>query len=143
MRALRIGLILAGLGFAAWGGAGLLAEESVPDLLGLAVWLGGALLAHDGVLAPMVLLLGLVGWRLLRRLPGAVRQVIAGGVLVAGMLALLALPSIIRAPVVSNPTALPQDYGRNLAWLLAIVAIATAGLAVAVWLRNRRGPRPR
>lgn len=137
MKVLRIGLILAGLGFVSWGVVGLFAEQSPPKLAGLAVWLGGAIIAHDGILVPVVLLLGLVGWRLLRRLSNPVRQVVASGVLVAGMLSLLALPSIIRHPVASNPSALPQDYGQNLALLLLAVLSVTVVVALLVWRRVR------
>ncbi|ADD42659.1 hypothetical protein [Stackebrandtia nassauensis] len=139
MRFVRVVLIVTGVGFAAWGAAGLLAEQSPADLTGLAVWLGMAVAVHDGLLAPLSLLAGALAWRALRPLPRPVRQFTTGGLLVAGTLALLALPLLIRYPVVSNPTALPQSYGSNLGWLLVTVLGATGVVTLAGWWRGRRG----
>lgn len=139
MRAWRIGLIGCGAVFVAWGVLGLFAEQSPAKLAGLALWLGATVFVHDGLLVPLTLLVGLVGHRLLRRAPHRVRQVIAAGAVVAGVLTLLAVPSIIRHPVVSNPTALPQSYGRNLIWLWLVVVAVTGAAALWAWSRSRRG----
>ncbi|XEC33102.1 hypothetical protein JAO84_33665 [Streptomyces fradiae] len=123
-----LGLALIGLG--AW----LVVAE--PDPLGVLVWLAGALVLHDGILAPLVFGVGLllVG----RRQRGLWR----GALLVAGCVILIALPLLVRPGAPPNPSALPLPYGRNLALVLAGVAVA-AGVVHLVrrWrARPQRGP---
>ncbi len=121
-----LGVALVGLG--AW----LVAAE--PDPLGVSVWLAGALVLHDGILAPLVLAVGLllVG----RRRRGPLR----GALLVAGSVVLVTLPLLVRPGAPPNPSALPLPYGRNLAIVLVSVAVVT-GVPVAVrrWRERRQG----
>jgi hypothetical protein len=118
-----LGLALMGLG--AW----LVTDQ--PDPLGVLVWLAGALVLHDGILAPLVLAVGLllVG----RRRRGPLR----GALLVAGSVVLVALPLLVRPGAPPNPSALPLPYGRNLAIVLAAVTVVT-GLLIAVRRRRER-----
>ncbi|MGW4160605.1 hypothetical protein [Streptomyces sp. NPDC004788] len=123
-----LGLVLMGLG------ARLVAAE--PDPLGVLVWLAGAVVLHDGILAPLVFGIGLllVG----RRQRGLSRGVL----LVAGTVVLVTLPLLVRPGAPPNPSALPLPYGRNLAIVLAGVAVA-AGLLYLVrrWrARPQRSP---
>nr|WP_093879062.1 hypothetical protein [Streptomyces sp. TLI_105] len=122
-----LGVALVGLG--AW----LVVAE--PDPLGVLVWLAGALVLHDGILAPLVLAVGLllVG----RRRRGLLR----GALLVAGSVVLVTLPLLVRPGAPPNPSALPLPYGRNLAIVLVAVTVVT-GVRVAVqrW-RERRQAR--
>ncbi|MFC8507299.1 hypothetical protein ACFU3J_08050 [Streptomyces sp. NPDC057411] len=119
-----LGVALVGLG--AW----LVAAE--PDPLGVLAWLVGALVLHDGILAPLVLAVGLllVG----RRRRGLLR----GALLVAGSVVLVTLPLLVRPGAPPNPSALPLPYGRNLLIVLAAVAVVT-GVSIAVARGRERG----
>ncbi|MFD9122485.1 hypothetical protein [Streptomyces bottropensis] len=108
-------------------GASLLLD--VRDLTGALVWLGGAVVLHDVVIAPLVLLVGLVAVR------AGVRGPVRGALLVAGALTAVALPVLLRPGKPANSSVLPLDYPRN--WLLALVAVA----AVTALLMAVRGTR--
>jgi hypothetical protein len=96
--------------------------------------LGGAL-AHDLVLAPAVLLAGVV---VARAVPGRWRAPVQAGLIVSGTVALFAFP-LVRGygRIHRNPTSLPHDYGANLVVVLAVVA---AGAAVAALVSASRRP---
>ncbi|MDJ0466947.1 hypothetical protein [Streptomyces sp. H27-C3] len=125
-----LGVVLMGAG--AWL---LLAGERVRDPWEVLLWLAGAIALHDGVIAPLVLAVGLflVGAR--------ARGVLRGALIVAGSLTVIALPLLLRPGAPANPSALPLDYVRN--WLLTLttVAVVTVGLLLVRRLR-RRGSRP-
>ncbi|MEU7015230.1 hypothetical protein AB4225_10880 [Streptomyces sp. 2RAF24] len=121
-----LGVALVGLG--TW----LVVTE--PEPLGVALWFAGALVLHDGILAPLVLAVGLllVGRRQ--------RGVLRGALTVAGSVVLVTLPLLVRPGEPPNPSALPLPYGRNLAIVLAAVAVVTVGLAaVRRWRAGRDG----
>ncbi|MGW6559522.1 hypothetical protein [Streptomyces hydrogenans] len=110
-------------------GIGVRLVVAEPDPAGVLLWLAGALVLHDGILAPLVLAVGLllVG----RRHRGTLR----GALVVAGGLVLVTLPLLVRPGEPPNPSALPLPYGRNLAIVLAVVA---AGTTARVLVRRRR-----
>ncbi|MEU6623883.1 hypothetical protein ABZ926_24330 [Streptomyces litmocidini] len=128
---LRYGLGVSGValvGLGAW----LLVDQ--PDPLGVFVWLAGALVLHDGILAPLVLTVGLL-------LAGRRRRgLLRGALLVAGSVVLVTLPLLVRPGAPPNPSALPLPYGRNLAIVLVAVTVVT-GLLIAVqrWRERRQG----
>ncbi len=113
-------------------GASLLLD--VPDLTGVLVWLGGAVVLHDALIAPLVLLIGLVLVR------GGARGPVRGALLVAGALTAVALPVLLRPGKPANSSVLPLDYPRN--WLLTLVAVATVTALVLAARRTRRRRRP-
>lgn len=104
------------------------------QLKDVALWLAGAIVLHDGIVAPLVLGVGL----LLAAVPA--RGTVRGALIVAGCLTVVALPVLLRPGTPKNPTVLPLDYVRN--WLLALAAVAVlAGVLLAArWIR-RRVPR--
>ncbi|NEA99607.1 hypothetical protein [Streptomyces sp. SID13726] len=111
-------------------GALLLVEAGdVPDVL---VWLAGAVLLHDAVIAPLVLLAGLLLVR------GGARGPVRGSLLVAGALTAVALPVLLRPGRPANPSVLPLDYPRN--WLIALGVVAAV---TALWRLGRRLARGR
>ncbi|WP_407284904.1 hypothetical protein [Streptomyces sp. BP-8] len=112
-------------------GASLLLD--VPDLTGVLVWLGGAVVLHDAVIAPLVLLIGLVLVR------GSARGPVRGALLVAGALTAVALPVLLRPGKPANSSVLPLDYPRN--WLLTLVAVATVTALVLAARGTRRSRR--
>ncbi|WP_055495390.1 hypothetical protein [Streptomyces sp. TP-A0356] len=120
-----VGLVLMGVG------ASLLSD--VTDPTGVLVWLGGALVLHDVVIAPLVLLIGLV---LVRR---GVRGPVRGALLVAGALTAVALPVLLRPGKPANSSVLPLDYPRN--WLLTLGVVATVTALVLAARGTRRSRR--
>ncbi|MDT9688970.1 hypothetical protein Q5762_11585 [Streptomyces sp. P9(2023)] len=86
------------------------------------LWLVGAIVLHDGLIAPLVLGLGL----LLAALPA--RGTVRAGLIVAGSLTLIALPLMLRPGTAPNPTALPLDYVRNWLVLMGVVALGTGAV---------------
>ncbi|MFD7325664.1 hypothetical protein ACFV9D_32050 [Streptomyces sp. NPDC059875] len=98
----------------------------------VAVWLAGAIVLHDGVMAPLVLAVGL----LIAAAPA--RGAVRGGLIVAGCLTLVALPLMVRPGTPPNPTALPLDYVRNWLVLLEVVAVGTGVLVGVLRVRQRR-----
>ncbi|MGV9561442.1 hypothetical protein [Streptomyces sp. NPDC003480] len=126
---------LTGLAGAVFMGTGVFLLSDTGDVTGVLVWLAGALLLHDAVIAPMVLLVGLLVVR------GGRRGPVRGALMAAGALTAVALPVLLRPGATANSSVLPLDYPRN--WLLALAAVATvtALLTAARGLvRGRRRP---
>ncbi|GAO06152.1 hypothetical protein TPA0598_01_05230 [Streptomyces lydicamycinicus] len=132
MKALRA---LAGVAGLALMGVGASLLVNVRELTGVLVWLGGAVVLHDGLLAPLVLL---VGMALVR---GGVRGPVRGALTVAGTLTVVALPVLLRPGPRANSSVLPLNYWGN--WLLAMVAVATVTALVVAARRFTRGTTTR
>ena len=115
-------------------GVGVSLLLDVRDMPGVLLWLGGAVLLHDAVIAPLVLLVGLVAVR------SGVRGPVRGALLVAGALTAVALPVLLRPGKPANSSVLPLDYPRN--WLLALAAVATV-TALLLAVREPRHIRRR
>ncbi|MEU6097279.1 hypothetical protein [Streptomyces sp. NPDC047079] len=128
--AMRLLAGAAGLALMGVGGSLLL---GVAHLTGVLLWLSAALVLHDALIAPLVLLVGLVLVR------GGVRGPVRGALLVAGALTAVALPVLLRPGRPANSSVLPLDYPRN--WLLALVAVATATALLGTARGLRRGRR--
>ena len=127
MRAVRVLLVAAGCGLAGVGVWQAVVDVPGRGLLSLAVWLGGSIALHDGVLAPTVVLLSVLANRFV---PGWARTPLVAGFLIAGVLALLAVPVLGRRGAVSgNPTLLDRNYVAG--WLVAEVVLA---VVVGCWL---------
>ena len=128
---LGAGGVLVGL-YGAWL---LLSRTDSDQLLSAVVWLGGGVVLHDAVLAPVVVVLGVVAARLL---PGVVRAPVAVVAVVLGSLTLLSLPVLLgRDP--ANPTLLDRDYTTG--WLVvASLVVLAVGCGTLVLERRRRGP---
>ena len=92
---------------------------------------GGALL-HDLVVAPLVILAGVL---LARAVPGRARSVVQAALVVSGIVALFSYP-LVRAYglAANNPTSLPHNYTAN---LLIVLGVVWAAAAAAVVLRLR------
>jgi hypothetical protein len=124
--------VLAGAAGVALMGVGASLLLDMRDLTGVLVWLGGAVVLHDVVIAPVVLLAGLVLVR------GGARGPVRGALLVAGALTAVALPVLLRPGKPANSSVLPLDYPRN--WLLALAAVAAVTTLLAA-VRGIRGIR--
>jgi hypothetical protein len=103
----------------------------------LARWGIGLAVVHDLVLAPIVSLVGLAVGRLL---PRSAKGPVAAGLFVSATVTAVAWPAVRgygRLP--GNPSALPGNYARGLAVVLAAVWVAVA-VAVAIrTLKSLRG----
>jgi hypothetical protein len=135
MTATRVVLGAVGVVVGLYGGWLLLSRTGTDQLVSAVVWLGGGVVLHDAVLAPVVVVAGVVAARLL---PGVVRAPLAGVVVVLGSLTLLSLPVLLgREP--ANPTLLDRDYTAG--WLLvASLVVLVVACGTLVLERRRRGP---
>jgi len=137
----RVPVALAGLGFLGFGVTQLLTGGRSTDVPSAVVWLAAVLLGHDAVLAPLALA---AGWVLARGTHGRreVARVVAGGLLTATCLVLLALPPLFTPGVAGNPTATPRSYTAGLALAVAAALAVTATAAGTVaWRAARRRRR--
>jgi hypothetical protein len=135
VKALRIGLAAAGLAIGAYGVLRLLTQIPPGSLVALALWLAAALVLHDGVLAPAVV--G-TGWALRRLVPDRGRRYLQAGLIVAGLITVIAAPMIaLRGSQPAVKALLLQNYAANLVVLLAGLA-GVLLLAYAVQVRRDR-----
>ncbi|MFF0066067.1 hypothetical protein ACFYRC_31915 [Streptomyces sp. NPDC005279] len=126
-----------GLALMAFGASLLVTGGQLKDV---ALWLAGAIVLHDGIVAPLVLGIGL----LMAAVPA--RGTVRGALVVAGCLTVIALPVLLRPGAPKNASVLPLDYLRN--WLIALAAVAvfTGVLLVGMrvlrrWEAHRSAPR--
>jgi hypothetical protein len=125
--------LLYGVGgvFIAIGLFGLLTNTADTHPVGWAVWFGGAAVLHDGLLVPVVLVIGV----LTTRIPLPYRRIIQAALAFAGVVTLVALPFVLgygRHP--ANASILPLPYTRN---LLIILTLITATALIALLLKYR------
>lgn len=129
-RVLRYAVGGTGVGLIVLGAWLVAAQPASGDVL---VWLAGALVVHDGLLAPLVLAVGLL---IAGRPERGLRR---GALVIAGSVVLVTLPLLLRPGPAPNPSALPLPYGRNLAIVLAAVAVGAVSLGlVRRWRRSQR-----
>jgi hypothetical protein len=104
----------------------------------LARFLIGGALAHDLVLAPVVLLTGVL---LARSVRGRCRAPIQAALFISGTLVLFTYPELRGyGHALGNPTSLPHNYAVNLAVVVATVVIGvTAAALVRVSASRRSG----
>jgi hypothetical protein len=126
-----------GWGLILWGVRGALHHhvDTRPGQL-VRFLLGGAL-AHDLLLAPAVLLVGVL---VARAVPGRWRAPVQAGLVISGTLLLFTWPELRGyGRVLHNPTSLPHDYATNLIVVLAAVVGGAATAAVVSASRRSRG----
>lgn len=122
-----------GLGMVAFGIAGLLRNAEATEPLNAALFVVGGLALHDGLVAPAVMVLGLV---LARLVPRRLRPPVQGALIVSAALTLVAIPPWTgRGRLANNPSLLPQDYGQGLLVALAVVWAVAALLLVRAAVR--------
>ena len=133
MKALRGVLVIAGIamvGFGLWS----MREFELAQLTSAFGWLAGGVVVHDFVLAPIVVGLGVVLFRLL---PVRMRTPLVVAFVLWGSLTLIALPAMSGLGVrPDNPTLLDRSYVTAWAVLSGVTAVAVAAYA---WLRRARG----
>jgi hypothetical protein len=134
MRALRlllgatgVVLVLVGLRF--------LSGDGLGDLAGIGAWLAGGVLVHDALIAPLVVLVGVVG---VPRLPAAARAPAVAGLVVLTTVTLMAVPVLGRFGAKADDHGLlDRPYG---ALWLGFTALVLVAVLAASWVR-RRPPR--
>ena len=94
---------------------------------GVLIFLVAVLVVHDGIWLPLVLLAG----RRIGRPPARVAAIVATALTVTALPLALGL-----GRTADNPSALPLNYGRNLALLLFGIAVLTA--AARAWAGKNR-----
>lgn len=129
MRAARIALIGVGVAVMVTGGVFALIDIAPTQYLGVLSWVVGALVIHDGILAPIIVAVGL-GLRSARARWGLRRVLVAQASLTLGaFLTVIASPGILKSMIGStNPTMLQLPYAAGLAvsWLVLLVVVVVA-----------------
>ncbi len=127
----RLVLGLAGAAGAAYG-LWLLLGQPLDRLVAVAVWAGGAVVAHDALLAPVVVVLGVLA---ATRAPGWLRVPLLRLLVVLGPLTLVAIPVLGRfGAKPDNPSLLDRPYWAG---YLGIVAVAVFLSALDAARRRR------
>lgn len=105
-------------------------------VVSIAVWTAGGVVLHDVVIAPLVVLVGVL---LVPRLPSWSRAPVTAGLVVLLSVTLLAIPVIGRFGARPDvPSLLDRPYG--LLWL-GFALLVTVTVAVASLLRRRTTTR--
>ena len=130
MKAARLTLAALGVAGVLWG-AWLLSDDGVDRLRSTALWLVGVVVLHDAVLAPIVVVIGVVAARTLRR-----RAVAAVAFLIWGTLT-LAVANVLSG-VGGKPdmdSLLNRPYVG--AWLVLTGTVLVVAVASSVMMRRR------
>ena len=116
-----------------WGVYGIFSNSLDTRPANLAKFVVGGALLHDLLVAPVVILAGVL---VARAVPARARGPVQAALVVSGIVALFAWP-LVRAYglAANNPTSLPHNYGLNLLVVLGVVW-AVAGAAVALKFRD-------
>ncbi len=136
MKVARIGLAAVGIVLVLYGAGRILFSVPLPLLAVLGAWMVGALLIQHGVVSPLVVA---VGAALRRAVPDRGRRFLQAGLIVAGMVTVVAVPLILRQGTQPPAKALLlQNYAANLALLLGLIAAVTL-VAYAMRVARDRG----
>ena len=131
VKAVRIGLGVAGIGVIGYGLLGLPTQLGPSQLLGLLTWLAAAVLLHDGVIVPLSTLAGAGLTRLgfgLRPVSAAVLR----GALMTGAVVTLITEILLKAQSVArNTSVLEADYAGHLLWFWTILTLSAAAAIYA------------
>ena len=141
-RVLRWTLGAAGVAAIGYGALRILEQSRYTHPSKLLIWLIGALLVHDAIIAPIVIGLGAL---LTRVVPGRARGYLQGGLVVAGLVSVVAVVEINRRNKTASPALalLRQNYLTNLVVLvLAITLVTVVAYLISVVRANRRNTRP-
>lgn len=131
-RSVTRGFLIAGGTVVGAVGAWKLLQSGFGTILAALWWLAGGVVAHDGVLAPVTVVLVVIGARVL---PGWLRGPVAAGFLVLGTVSVSAIPVLGRFGArPDNPTLLDRNYVAG--WLV-FAALVVFAVAVASWRRRR------
>jgi hypothetical protein len=132
----RLGLVATGVLAMVWG-AWLLWPQltaGTPEAVSVVVWIFAWPVLHDALLAPAVAALAIA---LAAAAPPRWRTPVGAGLVISGVLVLVALPALLRPSAgPPNPGLGDRDYSLGLAAALGLVWL----LVLAAGLRGRRRP---
>jgi peptidoglycan/LPS O-acetylase OafA/YrhL len=135
MRAARLGVGALGVAATAYGLV-LLLGLGTDQLVAVLVWVVGGIVAHDGLLAPLVVALGVLA---AVRAPSSWRTPLLWVLVVLGPLSLVAVPVLGRfGAKVDNPTLLDRPYWLGHAVVVTLVLASTTAWTVVEARRTRR-----
>ncbi len=124
-------LIALGVAGAVYGALRLIAL-GMDQIVAVLVWVVGGLVIHDGIIAPVVVLVGVLA---ARRAEPWLRVPLMWALVVLGPLTLIAVPVLDKPGArPDNPTLLDRNYVMGYAVLVVLVLGTTAVVA----LRRRR-----
>lgn len=117
------------------GALGLVLQMHRTHPVGTALYYAGGAVAHDLVIVPAAILVGLVVRAVV---PLAYRPTVRGGLIVSGVVGLVALPLVLgKGRESDNPSHVPLPYTRNLLLILAVVWAVVALLCLVRLVRTR------
>jgi len=123
----------AGWAVIAWGLRGIFVHSFDTRPSNLARFVVGGALLHDLLVAPLVVLAGVL---FARTVPRRARAVVQGTLAITAIVALFSYPTVRAYGLAThNPTSLPHNYTANLLVVLGVVWAVAAG---AVVVRMRR-----
>jgi hypothetical protein len=135
----RVALAVAGILLGSFGGFRLLTQISPHNLMVLSVWLVGALIIHDGIVSPLVVI---VGAALARFVPARARRHLQAALIMAGLVTVVAVPLIYRRGSQPRSKAiLLQAYGAHLTLLLGLIAAFSLTVYAVRVARDARSGR--
>jgi hypothetical protein len=141
-RLIRLSLGTVGVLVLGYGALRILQDQRHTHPTKLGAWLVGALILHDGIIAPIVIGVGML---LARVVPPRARAFLQGGLIVGGLISSVGVLLIWRKGKSGSAalTLLQQNYKANLLLMLALVAIGTViSYGIAVLRSNRTKSRP-
>jgi hypothetical protein len=111
-----------------WGVIGIFSNSLDTRPANLATFVVGGALLHDLVVAPLVVLVGVL---IARAAPAPARGPVQAALAVSAIIAVFAYP-LVRGYglAANNPTSLPHNYGLNLIVVLGVVWAVAAGAVV-------------
>lgn len=133
---IRIAVGFAGVAAMAWG-LWLVRDDGIERWRSQTAWFVGGVLAHDAVLAPLVVLVGVVAARVLRP---TIRPAIAFGFIVWATVT-VAVANVLL-PVggrLDNPSLMNRPY--VITWLV-FTAVVVAAVSLALRARRYSKPQP-
>ena len=117
-----------------WGGYGLFTATRHPRLVPWLKYFVGAVAVHDLLIAPLVIVVGIV---LARLVTARLRPYVISGLFVSGVVLLVGIPLVLGKGLRSdNPSIHPLDYTRGLVVTLAGVWIGVVVVALVRELRR-------
>ena len=129
----RVTLGAVGVAVGLYGAWLLVSRQSIDQLVSTAVWLAGGVLVHDALIAPIVLVVGMV---VVRVAPVWSRGSLAVGALVLGTLTAAAIPVLgAWGRRADNPTLLDRDYTAG--WFVVAGLVALGVLLGSLVVRSR------
>lgn len=127
--------LVVGWGMIAYGIRGVFIDSAATRPTDLARWVVGAAIVHDALIAPLAFT---IGWLVTRVLPRRVANPVKAGLGASFVLVTFSW-GLVRGygRRHSIPSALPLDYGRNLAISLAVIWIVVIAFAATALIRTR------